>query len=82
MSENMQCKSGNKIWELGSLFLQSTLSGSQHVHYDSSVFNRDIYLRCGQPIAYSEAINSDLDLALVDHVNDGLSSRVHGDDWH
>jgi hypothetical protein len=36
----------------------------------------------GQAIADGIAIDGDLDLALVDHVDDGLSGCVHGDDWH
>lgn len=40
------------------------------------------YLCCGKTIADGEAIDCDLDLALVDHVDDSLGCCVHGDDGH
>lgn len=40
------------------------------------------YLSGGQAVADRKAVDGDLDLALVDHVNDGLSSCVHRDDGH
>lgn len=40
------------------------------------------YLSGGQAVADGKAVDGDLDLALVDHVNDGLSSRVHRDNGH
>lgn len=40
------------------------------------------YLCGGQAIADSEAIDCDLDLALVDHVDDCFSCSVHGDYRH
>ena len=40
------------------------------------------YLCGGQAVADGEAVDGDLNLALVDHVDDGLGCCVHGDDWH
>lgn len=40
------------------------------------------YLSGSQAIADCETVDGDLDLALVDHVYDGLGGRVHRDDWH
>ncbi len=40
------------------------------------------YLSGGQAVADRKAVDGDLDLALVDHVNDGLSGCVHRDDRH
>lgn len=41
-----------------------------------------IYLCGGQAVADSEAIDRDLDLALIDHVDDCFSCSVHGDHRH
>lgn len=40
------------------------------------------YLCGGQTVADGEAVDCDLDLALVDHVDDGFGCGVHGDDGH
>lgn len=40
------------------------------------------YLCGGEAVADGEAVDGDLDLSLVDHVDDGLCCRVHGDDGH
>lgn len=40
------------------------------------------YLSGGQAVADSEAVDCDLDLALIDHVDDCFSSSVHGDYRH
>lgn len=40
------------------------------------------YLSGGQAVADGKSVDGDLDLALVDHVNDGLSGCVHRDDRH
>lgn len=41
-----------------------------------------IYLSGSQAVADSEAIDCDLDLALIDHVDDSFSCSVHGDYRH
>lgn len=52
--------------------------------FEVQTFNTLIkkYLSGRQAIADCETIDGDLDLALVDHVYNGLSSCVHWDDWH
>lgn len=40
------------------------------------------YLCGGQAIADCEAIDCDLDLTLVDHVDDGFSCSVHRNNGH
>lgn len=41
-----------------------------------------IYLSGSQAVADSEAVDCDLDLALIDHVDDSFSCGVHGDYRH
>lgn len=41
-----------------------------------------IYLSGCQAVADSEAVDCDLDLALIDHVDDCFSCSVHGDYRH
>lgn len=41
-----------------------------------------IYLSGSQAVADSEAVDCDLDLALIDHVDDCFSCSVHGDYRH
>lgn len=61
------------------------------MHYQTSMYSfntyispktQPAYLCGGQTVADGEAIDCDLDLALVDHIDDSLGCGVHGDDRH
>lgn len=62
-----------------SIHYQIACTFSMHAFFQKGV---PAYLCGGQAVADGEAVDCDLDLALVDHVDDGFSCGVHGDDGH